>query len=72
MPNYPQASTQRNSGSQTRASKLDPATTGVSVLQEDPAHKRSSLIRWEVTGTEIGIGESSRDKGNVELSAEQQ
>ena len=26
-------------------------------------------LRWEVTGTEIDIGESSRDKGNVELSA---
>ena len=31
-------------GPQTRASKLDPATTGVSVLQEDPVHKRSSLF----------------------------
>ena len=41
----------------------------ISVLQEDLVHKRSSLIRWTVTGTEIDIEESSRDKGNGELSA---
>lgn len=48
---------------------MDPATTGVSVLQEDSVHKRSSLIRWEVVETESDIGESSWDTGNGELSA---
>ena len=50
-------------------SSLTSSDCGVSVLQEDLVNKRSLLIRWTVTGTEIEIEESSRDKGNAELSA---
>lgn len=53
----------------TMKSSLTSSDCGVSVLQEDLVNKRSSLIHWTVTGTEIEIEESSRDKGNAELSA---